>query len=122
MSKILIIEDDPFLLKLYDEILKSAGYEVDIAEDGDTGKKKIKSSRPDLVLLDIMLPKINGLDLLEEVRSKADTKDIKVIIVTNLASEEDHARAEKLGVSKYMIKTEYDPNQIVDAIKEIVSP
>ncbi len=122
MSKILIIEDDPFLLKLYDEILTSAGYSIEKAEDGNTGKKKITTAKPDLLLLDIMLPKMNGLDLLEEVRANPETKDLKVVIVTNLSSESDRERAQKLGVSKYMIKTEYDPNQIVEAIREIVSP
>mgnify|MGYP001586913111 CR=1 FL=1 len=120
MGKILIIEDDPFLLKLYKEILSDTGLEVEEALDGETGLRKVKDSKPDLILLDIMLPKMNGLDVLEKLKEGQSTREIPVVIITNLASEEDKKRAMDLGAISYMIKTEYEPDQVVALVKEII--
>jgi DNA-binding response OmpR family regulator len=120
MSKVLIIEDDPFLLKLYKEILSEAGIETEESVDGETGLKKVKDRKPDLILLDIMLPKMNGLEVLEKLKEGQSSKDIPVIIITNLASEEDKKRANDLGAVRYMIKTEYEPDQVVALVKEIL--
>ena len=120
MGKILIIEDDPFLLKLYKEILSDTGLEVEEALDGETGLRKVKDSKPDLILLDIMLPKMNGLDVLEKLKEGQSTREIPVVIITNLASEEDKKRAMDLGAIRYMIKTEYEPDQVVALVKEII--
>lgn len=120
MAKILIIEDDPFLLKLYKEILGDTGFEVEESIDGETGLRKVKDSKPDLILLDIMLPKMNGLDVLEKLKEGQSTREIPVIVITNLASEEDKKRAMDLGAIRYMIKTEYEPDQVVALVREIL--
>jgi len=121
MAKVLIIEDDPFLLKLYQEIIADIGLEVEEAVDGEIGLKKVKDNKPDLILLDIMLPKINGLDVLEKLKEGQSTKDIPVFVITNLASEDDKKRALGLGADRYMIKSEYDPNQVVALVKELLN-
>lgn len=120
MAKVLIIEDDPFLLKLYIDILKGSGIEVEDCVDGETGLKKAKDGKPDLILLDIMLPTMNGLEVLEKLKEGQSTKDIPVIVITNLASEDDKNRAISLGATRYIIKTEYEPDQVVALVKEIL--
>ncbi len=122
MKKLLLIEDDPFLIKLYAEIFAEANYKVDQSLNGEEGLKKANSLKPDIILLDIMLPNMNGLEVLEKLKSNADTKEIPVVVITNLASSKDQDKATSLGAVKYLIKTQYDPDQIVDIIKEIVSP
>ncbi len=120
MAKVLIVEDDPFLLKMYSKKLQVAGFEVDTASDGETGLAKIKSFLPNLVLMDIMLPKLNGLEALQ--RSKADpaTASIPILILTNLSASTDAEEAVKKGAAGYMVKSNYSPSQVIDKVKQIL--
>src|SRR3989344_6028291 len=98
MAKILLTEDDPLMVRMYQRKLVNDGYEVDIASNGEEGLVKIRSFRPDLVLLDIMMPKLNGLQVLERMKADPTISKIPVVILTNLGgSEEDIERGLGLG-------------------------
>lgn len=120
MAKILIVEDDLLLSRMYQRVLSSKGDEVDIAYDGEEGLEKAKAQKPDLVLLDIMLPKMNGIEVLEKLKSTPSTKEIPVIILSNLTEDTQLDEAMAKGASKYIKKVNSDPMQVADMIREIV--
>src|SRR5258706_1161135 len=105
MVKILIIEDDPIILKMYVTVFKEKGYEVDLAKDGEEGLSKVKSFSPALILLDVMMPKMNGMEVLDHLKSDPATKAIPVIVLTNLSSDTDEESALKKGAIKYITKS-----------------
>lgn len=121
MSKILIIEDDPLMSRMYEKIFALEGYEVEVAIDGYEGLEKTRASKPTLILLDIMMPKLNGIQVLEKLKADPATKAIPVVILTNLAGTRDAENAMLKGAVKYIIKSEYEPKQIVDMVKEILA-
>jgi len=121
MIKILIVEDDPLMSRMYQKIFKFEGFEVETAQDGEEGFEKIKKSQPTLVLLDIMMPKINGLQVLEKMKLDPDIKTIPVIMLTNLAGSQDAEAALSKGAVKYIIKSENEPKQVVNMVKEILA-
>lgn len=121
MSKILIIEDDPLMSRLYQKIFKFEGYDVDVAADGAEGLEKIRLNPPTLILLDVMMPKLNGLQVLSKLKSDPATKSIPVVILTNLAGEKDAENALTQGAVKYIVKSEYEPKQVTNMVKEILS-
>lgn len=116
--KILLIEDDSFLSSMYVTKLEISGFEVEAAEDGESGLEKVKSFNPDLVLLDIILPKMSGFEVLENIRKDADTKDIPVIMLTNLSQRDDVERGLDLGAQDYLIKAHFTPSEVVTKIKK----
>jgi len=117
-KKILIIEDEATLQKALAEFLISEGFEVSSALDGVNGLNMVKSELPDLVLLDIILPKKDGYEVLDEVKKDEKTKDIPVILLTNLESPEDIDKAFEKGASTYLVKSNYKLEEIVKKIKE----
>jgi two-component system alkaline phosphatase synthesis response regulator PhoP len=119
-TKILIVEDDLFIRELYERQLKLAGFIVDAAADGPEGLLKITSNKPDLLLLDIMLPKMNGLDLLKTIKTKDDTKNISVILLTNLGQDSVIKEGFNLGADGYLIKSAYTPDQIIEEVKKFL--
>jgi len=121
MTKILIVEDDPLMSRMYQKIFKFEGFEVDFASNGEEGLDKIRTGKPTLVLLDIMMPKMNGLEVLDKVKIDPDTKDIPIIMLTNLAGTQDAEAALTKGAVKYIIKSEYEPKQVVNMVKEILA-
>jgi CheY-like chemotaxis protein len=121
MTKILIIEDDPLMSRMYQKIFKFEGFEVDFAGDGEAGLDKIRTGKPTLVLLDIMMPKMNGLEVLDKVKLDPETKDIPIIMLTNLAGTQDAEAALEKGAVKYIIKSEYEPKAVVNMVKEILA-
>lgn len=118
MHKILIVEDDPFILKMYAKKLQVEGFEVETAVDGEDGLAKIKSFMPDLVIMDVMLPKLNGMEAIERAKMDPETKDIPILVLSNLSSTADSELAVKKGAVGYMIKSEFTPSQIISKIKE----
>ncbi len=118
-KKILIIEDDVFLSNIYNKKFSLEGFEVFLATDGEKGLELIKQKMPDIVLLDIMLPKMNGFEVLEEVNKDEELKKIPIILLTNINQQEDIKRAYDLGVEDYIIKTFFTPNEVVEKIKSI---
>jgi two-component system response regulator CpxR len=121
MTKILIVEDDPLMSRMYQKIFKFEGFEVDLAHDGEEGLDKVRKNKPTLVLLDIMMPKMNGLEVLEKMKMDPEIKTIPVIMLTNLAGNQDAESALSKGAVKYIIKSENDPKQVVNMVKEILA-
>lgn len=122
MPKILLVEDDSLMLRMYQRKLVSDGYEVEVAINGEEGLVKIRSFRPDLMLLDIMMPKLNGLQVLERMKADPTTAKIPVIILTNLGgSQEDIERGLELGAVAYLVKSAYRPDEVVAKVKEVLS-
>jgi len=121
MSKILIVEDDPLMSRMYHKIFTFEHYEVETAADGQEGVDKAKSVKPDLMLLDIMMPKMNGLEALDKLKADPETKSIPVVMLTNLAGQQDAEMALQKGAIKYLIKSDYEPKQVSDMVKEILS-
>lgn len=119
MAKILIVEDDLRLAQMYQKIITFAGYQVVIAVDGEDGLQKVKDERPDLVLLDVMLPKLNGIDLLQKIKANPDQAKIPVMMLTNLADEKIAKEAIDKGALKYIAKDQSDPNQVTELIKTV---
>ena len=120
MKQILLIEDDPFLIDIYSTKLKDSGFLVEVASDGEQALEKVKAKKPDLVLLDIVLPKVSGWEILRKIKSEANLKGLKIIILSNLGQKEEVEKGVDLGVSKYLIKAHYTPSQVVEEIKEII--
>jgi DNA-binding response OmpR family regulator len=120
MAKILIIEDDRFLRELIARKLRNERYDVIEAVDGEEGIKKIKEERPDLVLLDLILPGIDGFDVLARAKEDPDTAQIPVIILSNLGQREEVERGLKLGAIDYLIKAHFTPGEIIEKIKNII--
>ncbi|MBL7142320.1 MAG: response regulator [Candidatus Pacebacteria bacterium] len=120
MKQILLIEDDPFLIDIYTTKLKESGFLVEVASDGEQALEKVKAKKPDLVLLDIVLPKVDGWEILRSIKSEATLKDLKIIILSNLGQKEEVEKGINLGVSKYLIKAHYTPSQVVEEIKKII--
>ena len=118
MKKILIIEDEEVLLGLLQERLVQEGYQVDIAKDGREGLEKIRKFKPDLILLDIIMPKMGGFEVMEEVNKDEELKTIPIIIVSNSGQPVELERAKKLGVRDWLIKTDFDPQEVIDKVKK----
>ena len=115
-TKILVVDDDKMLVELYKERLELAGYQVEVSRDGEEGLAKIHQAKPDLVLLDIMMPKVNGYEALASIKSDPSTKDTPVIILSALMRDINKTKAIESGADDYIIKSEAMP---VDVIKKI---
>lgn len=120
MSKILFIEDEISLQTTLGGALKEAGFEIENAYDGETGLKIAQTSKPDLILLDLILPKMDGFQVLKDLKSGAGTKDIPVIVLTNLESADDVGKVIALGATTYLVKSNYELGDIVTKIKEVL--
>ena len=120
MPKILIVEDDPLMSRMYEKIFTFEKYEVELASDGAEGMKKVKTFKPTLILLDVMMPKMNGLEALEALKKNDQTKKIPVVMLTNLAGQKDAETALSMGAVKYIVKSEYDPKQVSEMVKDIL--
>lgn len=119
VKKILIVEDDQYLRELYVEILEDEGYAVDHAADGEDGYQKMYKGGYDLVLLDIMLPKMDGIKILEKLKNETPpTKpNVSVVVLSNLGQESVIANAMSLGAKGYMIKSDHTPDQVILKVK-----
>jgi DNA-binding response OmpR family regulator len=118
--KVLIVEDDTFLLNIYSNQLESAGFNVFAAEDGEKGLKIAKKEKPNLILLDILLPGKDGFEVLKELKSLKDTKNIAVILLTNLSQKADLEKGLSLGANDYLIKAHFMPSEVVSKIKKVM--
>jgi CheY-like chemotaxis protein len=121
MAKILVVEDDPLMSRMYQKIFTFEGYEVVMAADGQEGLDKAREHKPTLILLDVMMPKLNGLQVLEKLKEDPETKSTPVIMLTNLAGEQDAEAALAKGAIKYIIKSEHDPKEVADMVKEALA-
>ena len=117
-KKILIVEDDNFLISVYSKKFSAEGYEVFQVMDGQKAFNIIKEKSPDLILLDIMLPGINGLEILKQIQENEQTKKIPVIMLTNVSEKSEIDRAFSLGAKDYIIKTFFTPAEVLEKIKK----
>jgi len=120
MKKILFIEDESALQKTFGEILKQEGYEMTSALDGETGLRLAKQIKPDLILLDLILPKLHGFDVLKKLKEIADIKEIPVIVLTNLERAEDIEKALEFGATTYLVKENYSLDEVMEKIKKVL--
>jgi two-component system sensor histidine kinase/response regulator len=116
----LIIEDDDFLRSLTITKLQSAGFSVDGAADGKTGLEKLYKNKPDLLILDLMLPVMSGFDVLQNLRNNPDLKDLPVIVFSNLGEEADIKKCLDMGITDYMIKSNFTLDELVEKINTIL--
>ena len=118
--KILIVEDDKFVRELILQKLTDEKFDVSAAKDGEEGVKKTESEKPDLILLDLILPGIDGFEVLSRIRKNPLTEKIPVIILSNLGEKVDVDRGIKLGADDYLIKAHFTPKEIVEKVKIIL--
>jgi CheY-like chemotaxis protein len=121
MKSILIVEDDANIVEIYRESLLREGFEVRIAEDGLVAIKSLHDAKPDLVILDMIMPKFNGADVLKFIRSNPDLKHIKVIMFSNSFMTETAFKAEKLGADAFLLKLTFTPEQLINVVKTLLS-
>jgi len=121
MNTILLVEDDPFLIDIYTTKLKESGFSVKVVTDGEEALRIIKEKKPDLMILDIVLPQVDGWELLRRIRSMSELKNLKVIILSNLCQKEEVEKGLKLGAIKYLIKAHYTPSQVLKEVKQILN-
>ena len=119
-KKILVVEDDPMISSIYEAKFSAAGFKVLIAADGGQGLELAKKEKPDLIILDVILPGLDGFSVLEELKKNQSTKKIPVIMLTNLGTAEDKIKGQKMGAADYLVKASLTPGQIGDKIKEIL--
>jgi DNA-binding response OmpR family regulator len=118
MPRILIIEDDPFLGRAYTNVLNKEGFEVDIATDGQLGLDKATASEPDLIILDMLMPNMTGIEFLEKYDIKGSHPNVKVIVFSNMTIQEQVNRAIELGAANYKTKAFFSPKEMVALIRE----
>ena|SRR3990167_4995979 len=121
MKKILLVEDDPFLADIYTKKMKKAGFEVGVIGDGEGVIPAIKERKPDLLILDIVLPHLDGWEITKQIKQDENINGLKIVILSNLGQKNDVEKGLKLGAVKYLIKAHYTPTEIVEEIKKILS-
>jgi len=119
-TMILLIEDDEFLAELYSTKLKLEGFTVVLANDGEKGWKLAQEKLPDLILLDIIMPKMDGFEVLKKLKGHKATKTVPVILLTNLSQKDEVKKGLELGAVDYLIKAHFMPSEVVKKIKEIL--
>jgi len=119
-KKIILVEDDPFLIDIYSTKLKESGFQVEVVDNGEKVVAKVKEIKPDLIMLDIVLPNVDGWEILKTIKSDPKLKKIKVVVLSNLGQKEEVEKGKKLGANKYLIKAHYTPSQTVEEIKKVL--
>jgi len=117
---LLVVEDDDFLVKMYDSGLTKEGFQVSTAEDGEAGVTTAGEVKPDLILLDLILPKMDGFSCLEKLKENPATKRIPVVILSNLGQDSDIKRGLEMGAEDYLIKTDYTVKQVGEKVRKIL--
>ena len=120
MTKIAIIEDNPVIRQMYLMKFEAAGFDVSVAENGQAGVSLVEELRPDIILLDISMPIMNGDEALEKIRAHDWGKTIPVFILTNLGEEEAPKSLHKLNIASYIVKADLTPRQVVDRVKKVI--
>lgn len=120
-GKVLVVEDEEILLTALKEELATGGYEVEGAADGLEGLEKTKSFKPDLILLDLLMPKMDGMEMLQKLKADSDVRDIPVVILTNLSDYERISEALALGAMDYLVKANYKLEDLLDKVKTVMA-
>ena len=119
-KKVLIVEDDNFVAEVYSTKLLEMGHEVRIAQNGEEGLKMVEEEKPDLILLDIIMPVMGGIEMLGELKKKDDWKQIPVILLTNVGEKESVQKARDLCVQDYLIKSHFTPAEVIEKIEAVL--
>lgn len=120
MKKILLIEDEEIMVDLLQKKLTKEGYKISIARDGEEGLRVAREVKPNLILLDIIMPKMSGFEVMEKIQEDNELKKIPLIIISNSGQPVELDRAQKLGAKDWLIKTEFDPREVFEkVIKQI---
>ncbi len=119
-NHIVLVEDDTFLANIYKTKFEMEGFKVTVAEDGAAGVEEVKKRKPDLVLLDILLPKMDGFQVLETLKKDPEVKSIPVILLTNLGQKDDVDKGLQMGAADYLIKAHFKPSETVDKVKKVL--
>lgn len=118
MAKILLVEDDEFIAEIYQKKLVDAGFEVVNVKTGKEVLKRVTETAYDLVLLDMVLPELSGMEVLQELRTKPEyDQNLKVVVFSNLSSPEEQEAAKKAGATGFISKTNFSPSQVIDEVK-----
>lgn len=120
-KRILYIEDEPFFASTMTRLLTDAGFVADVAGDGEKGLAMVKANKPDLILLDLVLPKVDGKEVLRRLKADSETKNIPVIVLSNLSAEQDQRETSALGAVGFFVKAMTLPSAIVETIKTRLS-
>ena len=119
MKKILIIEDEKFLLEMYQSRFEKDGYQVLTAMSGEKGLKLAQKEKPDLIVLDILMPGMDGYEVIKKIRGDAQIKEIPILVLSNLGQEEEIKRGLELGANDYIVKTDLTPSELIDKVKSM---
>ena len=117
-KKILIIEDEEIIYSLLQKKLTEENYDASVARDGVEGMEKMRAVKPDLVLLDIIMPRKGGFEVMEEMQADENLKDIPIVVISNSGQPVELDRAKELGAKDWLIKTEFDPQEILEKVKK----
>lgn len=120
MARILVIEDDLLLAHFYENVFTLEGDEVELADGGEEGIRKAKEGKPDVILLDLVMPDMTGLSALERLKADQETLQIPVVVLTNVFDKEYAKKAKELGAVRYIVKSEYEPEEIYRMVGEVL--
>ncbi len=122
MVKLFIAEDDPLMGRMYERAFRLGGHELVMAFDGEAALTELQKMdpKPALIMLDVMMPKLSGFDVLRKIKEDANLKGIPVILLTNLAGQQDAEKGLELGAVLYLVKSQYNPKQVVEKVEEII--
>lgn len=120
-AKVLVVEDEEILLTALREELENGGYAVEGAGDGQEGLEKVKSFKPDLILLDLVMPKMDGMEMLHKLKDNGETRDVPVVILTNLSDYERISEALSLGAMDYLVKANYKLEDLLEKVKAVIA-
>ena len=119
--KILVVDDDPFILDMYVIKFKEQGFQIDTATDGKMALDRIEAGKPDIVLLDVVMPKMDGFDVIKKIQESKTPRTYKILFLTNFGQKEDVERGMQLGADGYIIKAHFTPSEVVAKVKELLS-
>ena len=120
MAKVALIEDDLGIIEMYKLKFESSPHELSVATDGDSGLALVKKEKPDLVLLDILMPKKNGFEIVKEMREDPELAKTKIIMLTNLGDDETQKQFKSLGVKDYIIKADLTPKEVLEKVERLL--
>lgn len=118
---VLIVDDDEFLLEMYALKFKEEGFGVEIAQSGREALEKMDSAHPDIVLLDIVLPEMDGFSVLQKMRGEKKSKGPLIVMLTNLSQKDDTERGMRLGADDYIVKAHYTPSEVVEKVRKLLA-
>lgn len=119
-QNILLVEDDVFLAGIYQKKFEMEGFKIMVSDNGEKALVDVKKKKPDIILLDILLPKLDGFAVLEKLKQDPTTKDIPVILLTNLGQKDDVEKGLEAGAVDYLIKAHFKPSEVVDKVRKVL--